>query len=202
MSLLQNYSYKLSKNQGITLNVFLFLFIILSILWFLMDWFEYKFPIEPIVVLIGGIATLFASYWPWKVRYTSKPLKGRVYIDYGSNNGLYNIGTNDNLFTLKFTGASGESIHMYDYPDNIDSIALAESVEDPTEIRDASVFDFSNRIVSPKENQIVILKNSKGNYAIIRIHDIKSKQHGDNRNEILFSYIINPDKNSDFSIER
>lgn len=50
-----------------------------------------------------------------------------------------------------------------------------------------------------REGQVVVLRNTKGNYALLHIHDIPAQSHGDDRDEVTFSCLINPDGGRDFS---
>ena len=160
---------------------------------------------EPLVVLTGGLATLFASYWPWKPHYTDCRLKGRVFFDYKSNNGNFTIGRKDLKFTLDFTPADGECIHVYNDPSNIKSVAIAHGAGQISDIKDVTSFDFTNRAVTPYEGQIVCLENQKGNFACVHIIDVKVKcgdksaDNRDDRDEVTVSYVINPDNGTDFS---
>lgn len=194
-----NTSYKATRSQGTTLNVLLALFIILSVIWFIFEYRGTDFPMEPIVVLVGGLATLFASYWAWKPSYATKRVKGRMIGDYKENNGDFTIGSGDLEFTLRFSSHSAESIYIYNDPDSIEALALAKDAGNFGEIKDCSVFNFGNRVREPKEEEIVVLKNKKGNYALVQILNVLSESHGDKRNEVLFSFIINPDGKTDFS---
>ncbi|MEL4072265.1 hypothetical protein WKW50_19170 [Ochrobactrum sp. GPK 3] len=199
MSAFQNLSYKLSRSQGITLNTLLILFMFMSVIWFILDWLQLDFPMEPLVVFVGGLATLFASYWPWKPKYRSQRLHGRVITNYMSNNQKYVIGSGDTAFTIQWSNAGASSIHIYSDPSDIDSIAIADGANSFSEIKDASRFDFSNRARTPKEGEIAVVRNMGGFYALIHIHDIRATSHNDDRDEITFSYVINPQRGADFS---
>lgn len=151
MSLFTNVSYRLSRNQTIVLNTLAISFIGLSIIWLLLDIWEIKFPMEPVVVVFGGLATLFASYWPWKPKYASRRSAARIVTNYLSNDGRYKIGLKDTSFTIEWTNGGASSIHIYNDPSDIDGVAIARDVGRFQDIRDASVFDFSSRYITPKE---------------------------------------------------
>lgn len=199
MSFFTNFSYRLSRGQAVTLNILAVGFIILSIVWFAFEMLGIKFPMEPIVVAFGGLATLFASYWPWKPGYASKRKRDRVTTNYLGNNKKYAIGSGDLRFTIEWSAGGASSIHVYNDPADIDAVALAPLVTSIDEVRDCSVFDFSSRAILPKEGEVVVIRNTKGNYALLHIHDIRAQSHGDDRDEVTFSYVINPDGGRDFS---
>ncbi len=197
--MIHNSLYRLQRSQKTAIKSLSVIFILLSAFWFFLEFFNFKFPMEPIVVLSGGLATFFAVYWPFNPPCRDRRLKGHDYFDYTSNSGQFKIGRNDLEFTLKFTPADGQRIYIYNDPSNILSIALAQDAGKISAIKDATVFDYSNRFLCLKEGQIVCLKNKNENYACIQVVDIRHPDYGDDRHEVTFSYVINPDCGSDFS---
>lgn len=189
----------MEKSQKSTLKYLLVVFLIISAIWFYLELIDCKFPMEPIVVFIGGIATLFASFWPWRPTYSDRRLIGHESFNYMSNNHKFDIGKNDLLFTLQFSKASDTGIHMYSDPPNIDSIALANGCGRIADIQDAAALNYSTRSVTPEEGEVVCLKNNNGHYAAIIIHDVKDARRTDAYDEVTFSYVINPDKKTNFS---
>lgn len=194
-----NALYKLEKNQKRTLTGLLILFILMSIVWIYTSVQHPDFPMEPLVVLVGGLATLFASFWPWKPTYADSRLEGREAFNYSANNHKFDIGKDDLSFTLEFSKASDTSIHMYSDPANIDAITLVHECGRIADIKDASALDYSTRSVMPKEGDVVCLRNKRGHYAAIEIHDIKDASRKDPYDEVTFSYVINPDRKTNFS---
>jgi hypothetical protein len=132
-------------------------------------------------------------------KYLSPSLTGRVVFDYSNNNGSFNIGNGFFFFETKWSKASDITIHVYKDGRSIDSIALAKGVSEIIEIKDASIFDYSSRCRSPNEGQVVIFKNTNGIYSAVKIIDIKDDSRHDDKDEITFEYIIQPDGSSNFS---
>lgn len=194
-----NTLYRFQKSQKKALFWLALLFLVLSLFWWIAEIFEWSFPLEPPVVFVGGLTTLFAIYWPFKAINANDRLVGRNAFAYMSNNGEFSIGNCEAEFTLAFSNGSGDCIHINSDPANIRRIALAAEVGQISDIKDVSIFDFSNRNVTPKENQIVCLENAAGSFACIHIHDIKAESHGDSLSEVTFSYVINPRGGTDFS---
>ncbi|MTH34768.1 hypothetical protein GL279_09160 [Paracoccus limosus] len=172
---------------------------ILSIIWFVLELYDQSFPMEPIVVFVGGIATLLASYWPWAPHYTDRRLKGRASIDYMSNNQEFIIGREELSFTLKFSKASDERIHIYRDPSDIEAVALVHGAGLPSEVRDAKALDYSNRVISPAEGDVVVLRNIHGHYAAMVVCDVRDSTRNDDRDEVTISWVINPEHGTDFS---
>lgn len=170
------------------------IFLTLCILWFLLDYSR----LEPLVVFSGGIAALSSLIWP-KPNYGNQRKKGRDSFNYSSNNGLFTIGKNKYAFGTKWTKASDKSIHLYSDHETIDSIALADNVMVFEEIKNADAFDFTSRVRMLEEDQIAVLKNKYGNYALIRVVDVKDKTRKDDRDELTLSWVINPNSKKDFS---
>lgn len=117
-----------------------------------------------------------------------------------SNNSIFIIGNKDLKFTLQFSKASDTSIHLYSDPMDIESIALlASDTAKISDVRDVSSLDYSNRSVTAQEGQLVAMRNTKGNYAIIHIIDVRDSSRSDDRDELTFSFEINPEGGTNFS---
>lgn len=169
-------------------------FLILCLFWFIFDCGR----LEPLVVFFGGLAALSGLVWP-KPNYGNKRLRGRDSFNYSSNNGIFTIGANDDSFGTKWTKASDTSIHLYNDHDSIELIALADNVLSFNEVRNADAFDFTSRSRKISENQIAVLKNKNGNYALVRVVDVKDCTRKDDRDELTIEWIINPNMEKDFS---
>jgi hypothetical protein len=150
-------------------------------------------------VLLGGLTTLFAIYWPFKATNSDRRMRGREVFDYKTNNGEFTIGHGETEFTLRFSNASGTSIHFYNYAGNIQHVAIAQGAGQFSDIKDVSAFDYTNRSVTPEEGQIVCVENDSGNYACVHVLDVKHANHGDECYEVIFAYMICPRGGTDFS---
>lgn len=64
------------------MNILAVGFICMSIVWLALELMGVKFPMEPVLVVFGGLATLFASYCTWRPKYASRRLSGRITTDY------------------------------------------------------------------------------------------------------------------------
>ncbi|MFK4259849.1 hypothetical protein [Agrobacterium tumefaciens] len=116
------------------------------------------------------------------------------------NNHQFAIGTGEHQFTLQFSKGSDVTIRMYNDPADIDRIAVASNASRFEDVRDASVFNYTSRDIAVDEGQIVALKNVKGNYALVHIHDIRDNSRpGDDCDEVTFSYAINPSGKTNFA---
>ncbi|WP_051541019.1 hypothetical protein [Ahrensia sp. 13_GOM-1096m] len=197
--MLHNTLYRLQRGQKKSLLILGILFLNLSALWLYAEVVKWWFPMEPLVVFVGGLTTLLAIYWPITASNEDERVTGRIRFDYETNSGNFEIGENTYEFTLMFTKASDTSIHMYRDPSDIQRIALASDVGQISDIKDVSVFDFTNRRITPTEGQIVCLENTNGNFACLQIHDIRDSSREDEEDEVTFSFVINRDGGTDFS---
>lgn len=134
-----------------------------------------------------------------KSKYISKRLKDKISFNYSKNNWTYKIWKDELLFELKFSKASGDSIHIYTDPPSIEGLAIALKEENIKKIKDASKYEMSSRSETPQEWEIVILKNKYGNYCAVKIIDIKDRTKSDDKDEVTLEYCINMDWDKDFS---
>lgn len=162
-------------------------------------WFYKEPSYEPAIGFITSVGILAANYWPKKSKkYESKKRKGRESYDYSNNNGRYVIGENELKFEIACSKASGDSIHLYNDPASIKGLALVKGVPAINLISDAKSYDYSSRSRTPQEGEIVLLENSYGNYAAVKIIDIKDSTREDSVDELTFEYVLNPDGHADF----
>ncbi len=154
---------------------------------------------EPVTVVLFGAAGLLSTWWPRiSKKYAQKRLKGTISFNYSNNNGRYCIGKNGHLFETAWSKASDTSIHIYNDPPSINRLAVVKNKANISDIDDASAFDFSSRVRTAEKGDIVILKNKYGNYAALKVIDIKDSSRSDDIDEISFKYVINPGGKSDF----
>ena len=132
------------------------------------------------------------------IGYHSAGLKGRVIFDYSNNNGSYAIGDGLSLFETKWSKASDTSIHAYSDGESINSLALAKGVNEISEVSDTNKFDYSSRVRTVHEGQIVIWKNTNGLFAATKVVDIKDDTRGDKGDELTFEYSILPNGDTTF----
>ncbi|SMN11864.1 hypothetical protein SPBRAN_57 [uncultured Candidatus Thioglobus sp.] len=163
-------------------------------------WFYNKPSFEPAIGFILTIGGLAHKYWPKATkRYASKRLKGCYSFDYCNNNGLFTVGTDKLKFETKWSKASGDSIHIYNDPASIKGVAIAKGIPAINMVSNAASYDFSSRSRTPQEGELVVMENISGNFAVIKIVDIKDCTRSDSIDELTIEYVINPDKQVDFT---
>lgn len=132
-------------------------------------------------------------YKPAPIRhdYRNLNLSGICRMDFTNNNGLYIIGNGDFIFEIKWDECNHQKMRVYNDPSTIESIALAEDKK-IKEVTSDKFYDFTNRCREPRRKEdILILKNSKGYFAAVKIIDFKVKNRGDDKNYLEFEYRIN-----------
>jgi hypothetical protein len=132
-------------------------------------------------------------------RYVSPASSGTVTFDYSNNNGRYVVGAGDMAFETAWSGGSNHSIHAYSDPPSIRSVALALEVMEINEITDASTYDTSSRVRTPRLGEIVVWQNTAGYYLATKVERLQKRSHGSSTDEITFTYAIAPSKHSRFS---
>lgn len=130
--------------------------------------------------------------------YSNNSLTGRVTFNFSNNDGSFVIGYGIFLFEPKWTEAGADSIHVYTDAPSIDSLALAEGVTETSSIRSAEGYDFTSRVRTPREGDVVIVQNKNGYFCAIKIVDVLVKDRGDDRDELVFDFAIQTNGTCDF----
>ncbi|MCE8019307.1 toll/interleukin-1 receptor domain-containing protein [Halomonas sp. MCCC 1A11036] len=129
-------------------------------------------------------------------RYASAAMSGVVEFDYSNNNGCFAVGEGDYRFVLMWGGGSSDSI--YAYSDAVNTVALAEDVQEISDIEDASLYDTSSRVRRPYIGDIVVWRNQTGYYAATKLEHVEARGYGSKKYALRFSYVIAPNKTSSF----
>jgi hypothetical protein len=125
---------------------------------------------------------------------------GDVSFDYESNNHRYLIGDGNLSFETRWSNAAHGSIHAYNDPASIQGIALAIGAKSLADITDASKYDFSSRSRTPNVGEFLILRNTSGFYAVVKILGATPRAASkDGVANLRFFYVILDDGDSDFS---
>ena len=136
---------------------------------------------------------------PGSETYVSPAPKGIVTFDYSNNDGKYSIGSDAYMFETKWSKASDRRIHVYNDPPSILTVALVKDKQEISSIDDARIYDGSSRARSPNVGQIVLLQNTNGLFAALKILDIKDDTRGSQFDELTFEYVIQTNGTPDFT---
>lgn len=161
-------------------------------------WFARERTFEPIIVFLATLGSLASVYWPRLMKYENERTKGKASFDYSNNNGIYRIGSGELTFDTQWSKASDSSIHCLRDQPTVKGVAIAYGVARITDIADASIYEMSSKNITPQEFEIVVLKNNFGNFACLRIVDVKDRTRSDLEDKLEIEYVINPNQRSDF----
>lgn len=139
------------------------------------------------------------KFVPGPEKYTSAASSGSIRFDYSNNNGTFVIGCGKHAFETKWTKASDISIHAYNDSPTIKGIALSLDVKEIKEIKDAASYDFSSRVRTVREGEILVAQNKNGYYAAVKVTDVKDRTRSDGVDELSFEYLILTNKSSNFT---
>ena len=136
---------------------------------------------------------------PGSEKYVSPAPNGRVTFDYSNNNGKYSIGSGACMFETKWSKASDRRIYILSDPPSIRAVALVKDKQEISSIDDARIYDGSSRTRSPNVGQIVLLQNTNGFFAALKVLDIKDDTRGSQFDELTFEYVIQTNSTPDFT---
>lgn len=136
---------------------------------------------------------------PQKEKFNSPGYDGQVKFDYSSNNGRFTIGDGEMAFELHISKADDNSVHVYNFPDSIDCIAVAYNLSEVSQIDDAYKFDFTSNHRNVKVGEIIIWQNTNGYFAATKILSIKDRGRNADVDEVVFEYRILTNTSSDFT---
>ena len=130
----------------------------------------------------------------------STALAGEVVFDYSDHDGRFVIGRGATEFETKWSKASDTRIHIYNDPSSIYGVALGRSEwQDIEQVKDAHSLDYSSRGRTPAIGEIVVLHNTNGFYAALKLLEIKDKTREAELDELRLEYCIQPNGSDDFS---
>ena len=126
-------------------------------------------------------------------------LDGEASFNYSSHNGHFRIGEGYLEFDTHWTKASNTSIHCYTDSTNLRGIALVPRGAELKSIPSIEKLDFTNRVRTPEIGRIVVLQNTHGIYAALKVLEIKDDTRGDAEDYLRFQYWILQDGSSNFA---
>ena len=130
---------------------------------------------------------------------TSPPAAGTARFDFRKFDGRFRIGSGAYEFETRWSNASDRSIHSYNHGHNVRAIGLAPLATPVSSINVADV-DFTSSSVTPVLSQVVVLQNTNGFYAAVRVDGIQARSHSmATMDELRITYWILVDGSADFS---
>ena len=132
-------------------------------------------------------------------RYVSPALAGTVTFDYSNNNGRFVVGAGDMAFETAWSAGGSNAIYAYNDPPSIRSVALAKGAANIADIEDGTMYDTSSRVRMIRIMEIAVWQNTAGYYLATRVDRIKTRTDSGGKDELVFSYVIAPNKSVSFS---
>lgn len=139
------------------------------------------------------------NFIPSSEKFVSPAISGEVNFDYSNNNGRFALGQGQLMFETMWTTAGSGSIHVYNDPQSIKTVALVNKSIEINQIKDARIYDSSSRARTASLNQIVILQNANGFYAAIKILEVIAVEGIESKHRIRFQYKIQSNGSPDFT---
>ncbi|EJJ0200934.1 toll/interleukin-1 receptor domain-containing protein, partial [Salmonella enterica] len=103
---------------------------------------------------------------------------------------------------LSWSRCSKGSIWIYNRQESIHSLRIPTGITEIEQINNAECNSFYNEdsSTSLKEGELAVLQNKNGYYLAVKIERVLYRgRHADDRDELIFSYVIAPAKSISFS---
>jgi len=123
-----------------------------------------------------------------QTNYHSPSKKGTVTFNFSNNSSKYIIGTGEYEFITRWSGCGSHSI--YAYKDNVKQIGYLSRFTDFPSLEKIRDFDFTSRVRTVYKDEVVVWVNKYGNFAVTKILDVQSKNHGALEDSLTFEYRI------------
>ncbi|EHH0626672.1 toll/interleukin-1 receptor domain-containing protein [Salmonella enterica] len=134
--------------------------------------------------------------------FVSPALTNTVTFNPTLNNGKFWVGAGDMAFELSWSRCSKGSIWIYNRQESIHSLRIPTGITEIEQINNAECNSFYNEdsSTSLKEGELAVLQNKNGYYLAVKIERVLYRgRHADDRDELIFSYVIAPAKSISFS---
>ena len=105
-----------------------------------------------------------------QIKYCNPLLEGNVSFDYKRNNGYFFIGEGEYQFETYWSSAAMGIIHCYD--DRIKRIGYNPEFREYPALNEIKHFDFSSRVRTLREGEIIVLENSNNKFAAIKVNKV------------------------------
>lgn len=205
----ENYS-KSQKRTILSLSV---ITVLLSFLWFAKEnwqlekhliflqgwgWFE-NLNVEPLVTFFASSIPVVTLYWPFRARYTSTRIKDSIVIDMHNSNRI-EIGKGAYKFTAELANNSMTSQHLIveRHPSTPFS-GIAGNANYFEDIKDVTSYHLTDGNKSPNVDDVIILKNRYGRYALLIIKEITESTGNTKGILVKIDYVINSKNSVNFS---
>ncbi|WP_417249907.1 TIR domain-containing protein [Celeribacter sp.] len=129
----------------------------------------------------------------------SKTESGRFSFSQEDYDGRAEIGEDIWRFEIQTSPASGSSVYFYNDPETIRGIAVAEGATDFDDVKDATSYNFTSSSRTVSEGQILIMKNTAGFFAALKVIEVQDRSRGAETDTITVDYVILKEGGTSFS---
>jgi len=192
----------LAKQQKMTIIILSTITLVLAVFWCINESLKIfpTFNFEPYVTGCASFIPVLTLWWPFKARNKASRLKGKVTLNL-SQSQVITIGNDKATFEPSFSTNSPTSVQVITRynPNLMGSAVLSKEINDFSSVKDASSYGISTEDKSPDINDVIVLKNRHGNYALIKVILIEGASGSVAGTEIEVEYLINPHQGVNFS---
>jgi pyrimidine deaminase RibD-like protein len=150
------------------------------------------FPAELREEIVTDNADFISQY------HANPALTGEATFNYSHNDGRYTIGHGERIFETRWSKASDTRIHLYRDGTNIRAIRLIVGAKGFGDLNGSDSYDGSSRVQTPAEGEFVLLENTGGYFAAIKVIDVCDRTRADSHDSVAISYRINTEKQTVF----
>lgn len=202
----------LSKSQKTTIFVLSGITFLLSAFWFAKEnlqlenyfaflhekkWYE-NLNIEPLVTFFASSIPVVTLYWPFKPKYKSARISGHLTIPM-YNTKKIEIGKDDYKFVPSLSHGGTTCQHFYvDHP-SVRGSAIISDASKFEDVKDATGYPVNNQSKLAYLDDIILVKNRHGKYALISIISVKETTGNVKGFDVEIEYVINPTGGVNFS---
>ena len=119
-----------------------------------------------------------------KIKYISSKMQGNVSFRYVDNNGVFNLGVGEYLFSTRWSSCNDDAIYAYG------DIGYLRSKRELPKMEEISSFNFSSNVRKINLGEVVIFRNENGHFVAVKIMGVSSSDFGSKDDVVNFEYHI------------
>lgn len=123
-----------------------------------------------------------------KSNYCNPDFCGVVKYNCANNNGRYEIGQGAYKFAIHWYTVNNGVAHIRG--ENSEKIGYRDNCTEFPDKKEIIEFDFTSFDRRVSKDEVAVLLNTYGNFAVLKLNDAKSKSHGALHDEVTFEYRI------------
>ncbi len=118
---------------------------------------------------------------------------GEADFDYSLFNGRFTVGAIDFEFETQWGQCGDDSVYIYNSPDTIFGIALADGCQSIGEVVNASRLNYASSHRQVFVGEIVVLQSTAGLYAAVQVMHVERRLRAGDRDRLRIRYVIQRD---------